>query len=317
MSSQKKLIVVFGATGTTGGSVAKYLLEDGTFAVRAVTRNVNSEKAKALKAAGAEVVQADLDKAETIPPTLVGAYGVSGLTDFWTIFPTVGLDPAKAQAQEEVQGRLLVDASKAAGVKHFVWFDLWHSDVPHWEGKYQVGEYLAKSGLPYTRVVNAFYMENLSNPAFGMFKKTDDGKLLLTISQPADTYVPSYSANQSGGWVLPCFKNPEKYLGKTIKTISEHLTPKQFAETLSKAVGKPVELAPLSNEEFEAQRDSPNPYVKELYLNMKGFLKDCQPPNSVYGSEADSAAIYPGQYDFATFVQKDADIQKFIASLKA
>ena len=42
----KKLITVFGATGVTGGSVARYLLEDGEFAVRAITRNANSEKAK-------------------------------------------------------------------------------------------------------------------------------------------------------------------------------------------------------------------------------------------------------------------------------
>jgi uncharacterized protein YbjT (DUF2867 family) len=46
MASSKKIITVFGATGVAGGSVAKYLLEDGEFAVRAVTRNANSDKAK-------------------------------------------------------------------------------------------------------------------------------------------------------------------------------------------------------------------------------------------------------------------------------
>jgi len=46
--ASKKLVTVFGATGAAGGSVAKYLLEDGTFSVRAVTRNTNSEKAKGM-----------------------------------------------------------------------------------------------------------------------------------------------------------------------------------------------------------------------------------------------------------------------------
>jgi nucleoside-diphosphate-sugar epimerase len=44
--SQKSIIAVTGATGLQGGSVVRYLLEDGTFNVRAVTRNINSEKAK-------------------------------------------------------------------------------------------------------------------------------------------------------------------------------------------------------------------------------------------------------------------------------
>ena len=41
-----KVIVVMGATGAQGGSVAKFLLNDGTYAVRAVTRNPDSPAAK-------------------------------------------------------------------------------------------------------------------------------------------------------------------------------------------------------------------------------------------------------------------------------
>jgi len=44
--SGKKIIAVFGATGLAGGSVAKSLLEDGQYAVRAITRSANSDKAK-------------------------------------------------------------------------------------------------------------------------------------------------------------------------------------------------------------------------------------------------------------------------------
>lgn len=61
MSSQKKLITVFGATGNQGGSIARTLLEDPTafaqFQVRAVTRDTTKEKAKELASKGAEVVQ--------------------------------------------------------------------------------------------------------------------------------------------------------------------------------------------------------------------------------------------------------------------
>ena len=47
------LIVVFGATGIQGGSVARYLLNDTrSFKVRAVTRHPNSEKAQKLAELG-------------------------------------------------------------------------------------------------------------------------------------------------------------------------------------------------------------------------------------------------------------------------
>lgn len=41
-------------------------LQDGTYKVRAVTRNVNSEKAKALAARGVEVVTADINSEQSL-----------------------------------------------------------------------------------------------------------------------------------------------------------------------------------------------------------------------------------------------------------
>lgn len=43
-----RIIAVIGATGTQGEAVARALLSDRNFKVRAVTRNPNSEKAQAI-----------------------------------------------------------------------------------------------------------------------------------------------------------------------------------------------------------------------------------------------------------------------------
>lgn len=54
-------IAVTGSTGSQGGSVARALLQSGKWRVRGITRNTASKSAQALAAAGAEMVQADLD----------------------------------------------------------------------------------------------------------------------------------------------------------------------------------------------------------------------------------------------------------------
>lgn len=79
-TTSKKIIVVVGSTGAQGGSVAKALLRDGSFAVRAITRNPSSLPAQQLKAAGAEVVKADADDIESLREAFRGAYGVFSIT---------------------------------------------------------------------------------------------------------------------------------------------------------------------------------------------------------------------------------------------
>jgi uncharacterized protein YbjT (DUF2867 family) len=87
-----KLIVILGATGNQGGSVAQAFLQEPQWRVRAVTRNPASAKAQALAARGAEVVQADLDLPSTLPSAFQNANVIFAVSDFWGIFG----DPANA-----------------------------------------------------------------------------------------------------------------------------------------------------------------------------------------------------------------------------
>ncbi|GBB88257.1 hypothetical protein RclHR1_01480022 [Rhizophagus clarus] len=70
---QKPLVIVSGATGAQGGSVASSLLDTGLYRVRALTRNTNSDKAKALASKGAEVFKCDLSVREDVENALSGA----------------------------------------------------------------------------------------------------------------------------------------------------------------------------------------------------------------------------------------------------
>ena len=86
--TEKKIIAVLGATGAQGGGLVRAILADpsGGFAVRALTRDVNSDKAKALAQQGAEVVATDVDDPESLKKAFAGAYGAFCVTFYWAHF---------------------------------------------------------------------------------------------------------------------------------------------------------------------------------------------------------------------------------------
>lgn len=105
VSNDRKLIAVIGATGQQGGAVVRALQAGGQFTVRALTRNPGKHRELA-----EEVVEADLDRRETLKAAFEGAHGVFLVTIFWE----EGTDELK-------QATAAVRAAKDAGVKHFVW----------------------------------------------------------------------------------------------------------------------------------------------------------------------------------------------------
>src|SRR5687768_14550943 len=109
--AEKKIIAIFGATGAQGGGLARAILNDknSEFAVRAVTRDPTSEKAKELKSIGAEVVAGDIDDMESLKKALQGAYGAYFVTFFWAHF-----SPEK----EIAEARNMAQAAKETGIKH-------------------------------------------------------------------------------------------------------------------------------------------------------------------------------------------------------
>ena len=105
----KKLIAVIGATGQQGGGVLRALqATGGRFKVRALTRNPGKHRDLA-----DEVVEADLNRPDTLQPAFAGAHGVFLVTS-----------SALEGTDEFTQGTAAVHAAKAAGVKHFIWSTL-------------------------------------------------------------------------------------------------------------------------------------------------------------------------------------------------
>ena len=106
--NQKKIITVFGATGAQGGGLARAILADknSEFAVRAVTRDANSEKAKVLASLGAEVSEANIDDLEGVKKALKGTYGAYFVTFFWDHF-------SAEKEQDEIRNFVIAEIGRA------------------------------------------------------------------------------------------------------------------------------------------------------------------------------------------------------------
>ena len=115
--SDRKIIAVIGATGAQGGGLARAILADPErrFGVRAVTRKPDSDKARALSAAGAEVVAADADDPPSLERAFPGVHGAFVVTNFWEHF---------SPERELKQAAAMARATRAAGVAHVVWSTL-------------------------------------------------------------------------------------------------------------------------------------------------------------------------------------------------
>jgi uncharacterized protein YbjT (DUF2867 family) len=123
MMADKKIIAVVGATGAQGGGLVRAILNDkkGGFAARAITREVNSDKAKALTKLGVEVVAANLDDLDSLKRVFAGTYGAFCVTNFWEHF-----SPDK----EFAQAKAMAQAAKHAAVQHVIWSTL--EDTRKW-----------------------------------------------------------------------------------------------------------------------------------------------------------------------------------------
>jgi uncharacterized protein YbjT (DUF2867 family) len=258
---EKKIIAVIGATGAQGGGLVRAIQADrsGGFAARAITRNPNSDKAQALKAAGVEVVVADADDQASLERAFAGAYGVFALTNFWEHF---------SPERELVQARHQAQAAKAAGVQHVIWSTLedtrqWvpleDNRMPTLMGKYKVPHFDAKGeadnifrdlGVPTTFLITAYYWDNLIYFGAGP-QRGPDGVLAITLPMD-DKKLPGIAVEDIGKAAYAIFKRGREFINKTVGIAGEHLTGAQMAAALTEALGQEVRYNNVTPEMYRS-----------------------------------------------------------------
>jgi uncharacterized protein YbjT (DUF2867 family) len=262
--TDKKLIAVFGATGNQGGSVLQALSNSGNYKIKAITRNMHSDKSKKLKMKyDCEVVEANLDDPSSIDSALQDCYGVFLVTDF----------AAHLAFKEIQQGKNAIDSAIKNGVKHFVFSGL--EDVKsvigkpcnHFDFKAEIEKYglEMEDKIYFTSVRLPFYFENFQAM---VLTKIGENDFVLNVPM-GDNKLYSNSVQDIGEIVLTVFENPQEYKSKILNIASEYRTIAEYAEIMSKHLApKKFSDGKISLEDYSKFRF---PGVKDLTVMFEYY----------------------------------------------
>ncbi len=289
----KNTILVVGATGAQGGSVARHLLKSGKFHVRALTRDPDSPKAAALHQAGAQPVKGDLEDVPALRAALDGCWGAFGVTSFWEHF-----------GKELQHGINLVDAVKAAGVPHFIFSGLPHVkkatggalEAPHFDMKAEIEDYARRTLSEPTFVHVAFYFDNF----LGFFPPRAQGDGSFTFGFPqGDTPLAGVAVEDVGGVVTAIFRRAEEFRGRTVGIVGDDLPGKEYAAIMSRVLGRKIVYHHIPKDEYAALGF---PGADDL-ANMFEFNRLHIPDRRA--DVAESRALYPDMQSFETWMKRN------------
>ena len=227
--TSKRSILVTGATGQQGGAVARALLSRG-HRVKALTRKPDSDAARQLVAAGAEVVAGDLADAASI---------VRAAKDVDTMF-LMGNSYEAGLEEETRQGILAADAAKAAGIGHLIYSSVADADkqtgIPHFESKYLVEQHVRQLGIPHTISAPVAFMENAVAPwSTGALSQGT-----LAFAMPPQRALQLVALADIGAFVAALAERREQVFGKRYDFAGDELSGEEQAKILTKAIGRPI-----------------------------------------------------------------------------
>src|SRR4051795_11791391 len=225
-------VLVTGATGLHGGAIAQALLAAGG-RVRALTRDGTSPRSRWLADRGAELAVGDLLDTGSLVAAMRGAAAVYGVT---TPF-------AAGEAREIEQGTHIIAAAEHAQVPWLILASVASADrstgIPHFESKARIEQRLRASRVPHTVVAPTYFYENLGDPA--TIVATGELALPLAAGRP----LQQVAVADLGALVVALLDRRQDFIGHRIEVAGDQPTPREMAEALSAAGGRPVRYEPI------------------------------------------------------------------------
>ena len=233
---KKSTILVTGATGQQGGAAVRRLQEKG-LSVRALTRDPEKPQARTLVGHGTEVIRGDLNDQASLTRAVDGVDGV------YSVQAGDGLEA------EVRQGINLADAAKRSRINLFVYSSVVAADqktgIPSFESKFQIEEHIRGTGMTYTILRPAFFMENWLR----MRDQIEQGTLAMPLKP--ETRLQLIAVDDIGEFVALAFQRPGHWKGRTIEVAGDELSMAEVAQGFSRMAGREVRYQQVPWDQFE------------------------------------------------------------------
>lgn len=268
------VVFVSGATGRQGSAVARLLLKIG-WAVRGMTRNMDSPTAKDLKEKGAEMVSGNWEDRDVVKDAMDECTHLS-----------LNVIPNHAAATSEVPlAKRMLDVAKDTGVKHVVYssgmaikdFDkgkYYNANHPICRGhgwKRDIENLVQEASFDtWTILRPGFFMCNFLEPKVNMMYPDLVPNGVLKTAFTPETRLPQVDVEDIGKFAVAAFREPERFNEQFIPIASEKLSLDEIMQRLGDATGRSFSSAFLTDEEIEEKM------ATDMFVAMQLMARDLE-----------------------------------------
>jgi uncharacterized protein YbjT (DUF2867 family) len=291
-----KMILVVGSTGMVGSGICQSLVEMGK-PVRAFVRET-TDPAKVAKLTGMkiEMVKGDLRDPASLKAACLGVD---------TVIDTVSAMPfSYTPGQNDIQhvdlegAKALIDAAKAAGVKHFIYTSFSgniDANFPLCNAKREVENTLKASGLVYTILRPGVFMEVWLSPALGF----DAANAKATIYGSGDQLISWIALNDVIQYAVESLTNPAARNAVLELGGPEALSPHAVIKLFEAQAGKTFEVSHVPAEALKAQMEGASDPMQKSFAGLMYCI-------AALGDPIDMKAI------LKTFAVKPTSVQEHV-----
>ncbi|KAJ5081223.1 hypothetical protein N7456_013461 [Penicillium angulare] len=272
-----KLLAIFGATGQQGSSVLNHVLNDPElshqYKIRAITRDVTSEKAQALKEKdNIQIVAGDVSDTKSLARALDGVHTVFAMTT-----PDIS---ANAYEVELENSKRIADAAVLQGVEYIIWSTLpsvrdiskrKYTLVVPFDVKAAAEQYIRTLPIKKAFLSLGSFMENFQTQTFLAPKPAADGTYVLARHTSPKARFPLLDAvGDTGKFVGAILADPAKFEGQRLHAATKLYTVEEIAALLSKSAGRDIVFKQISTEEFRASL----PFFQDVFVEGFSFMDE-------------------------------------------
>jgi NADH dehydrogenase len=248
-----------------GSEICRILASKG-MPFRVLVRETSDlAKVERLKGYGAELVKGDLRD----PATLKAAcQGVSAIICTVSAMP-FSYQPGVNDIQSvDIDGVThLIEAAKAAGVKHLVYTSFSGNidrDFPLRNAKRAVEQLLKESGMDYTILRPSMFMEVWLSPAVGF----DAANAKATVYGSGDQLIAWITIKDVAQFAVESLENPAAHNSMLELGGPESLSPHRAIKIFEEVMGKPFEVTYVPPEALLAQYDGAVDPMQKSFIGL-------------------------------------------------